>query len=192
MAAEQSLLAFLKEPAPDTLWQLRGELLASSVDPNAPIMTLITACYNYLNNIIAGTSARAYSNLASLLDVGAVGGVALQNLLTDTENDKSFWQRLLTGGVSESLMVAASRQYVKADETAVNATIRDAAWFLFEEWWQLSLLTQPDLSHGQRRDHIDKLLAPALDNNFKFAPRALLVGRLFQTALLGRWLQLQL
>lgn len=105
-------------------------------------------------------SAHEYSKLASLLDIGAVGGVAVQSLIESDMAEGDFWKRLLAGGFSESLMVLASRQYVKAFKAEIASICQSAAWYLFGELWQLSVQHQTELEPAARRQHIETLLAP--------------------------------
>ena len=68
-----------------------------------------------LDQLATGTSSRDYSDLASKLDVGALGGVVLEHVL-ESEKAEDLALRLFTGLLSEGLMVLATRQHVKAWE----------------------------------------------------------------------------
>ena len=93
--------------------------------------------------------------------------------------------RVLTGGISEGLMVLASRQYVRAQEGELAALFRDTAWTLYERFWQWT--TEPILiSRPPRgRQLLDQLTAPLRDTQAAIAIKAMLTGRLFQVLLLG-------
>ena len=88
-------------------------LLAAGVAEGDPVWPLLDAYYDFLTALAARATSREFSHFASLLDMGAVGGVALQNLL-QAEAEGQWWGRLLAGGLSEGLMVLAARQYVRA------------------------------------------------------------------------------
>jgi len=118
--------------------------------------------------------------MASKLDMGAVGAVALQNL---AEAGEAMLKQVLLGGISEILMVIASRQYVKAWSREMRPVHLRAAWFLRGELWQLSVRGRPDLSAEQRAALVDGLLTPILEGESEDMCIALL-GRLFQVLLI--------
>jgi hypothetical protein len=178
----------LTNPSPEALWLLQGDLLSQGFDPDAPIMAILDAFHNFLNELVASATAREYSHFASILDVGAVGGVAIQNLLESRDSD-DWWKRLLVGGVSESLMIIAARQYVKAWENEMSSDFIQAAWFLYRQYWQLSAELQPDLEPDERRRLVDELLAPVHDSEVSGTAKAALLGRLFQILLMANFVQ---
>ncbi|MCP4428921.1 MAG: hypothetical protein GY803_30930, partial [Chloroflexi bacterium] len=110
MDIRESLTAVLAQPSVDTLWQLRGELLAAGLPSDSPAYRVLDKFYAFINELSASMSAHEYSKLATLLDIGAIGGVAIQNLLESDIKPEELWKRLLAGGIGESLMVLASRQ----------------------------------------------------------------------------------
>lgn len=181
-----SLSTILTAPTPDALWELQGDLLAEGFPSDAPIMTVLDAFHNFLNELVASATAREYSHFASILDIGAVGGVAVQNLL-ESRDSGDWWQRLLVGGLSESLMIMAARQYVKAWENEMASDLYQAAWFLYRHYWQLSADLQPDMDREERRRLVDELLAPIHDPKINGTAKAALLGRLFQLLLLANF-----
>ena len=184
MSVNVSLAAVLSSPTPAVLWQLRGDLLQGGVPSAAPALAVLDNFFVFLNELSASMSAHEYSKLASLLDIGAVGGVAVQSLIESDLAAADFWKRLLAGGFSESLMVLASRQYVKAFKAEIASICQSAAWYLFSELWQLSARYQPDLEPTARRQHIETLLAPIRRKEVDDTAKAILIGRLFQIVLL--------
>jgi hypothetical protein len=174
----------LTHPTPASLWRLRGDLLAGGTPADAPTMILLDAFYTFLNELAASATAREYSHYASLLDMGAIAGVALQNLLERSSKDE-WWQRLAVGALSESLMILAARQYVKAWENEMTADFNNAAWILYRYYWQLSAEMQPDLPAADRRRLADQLLAPVHDPETKSTVKAVLLGCLFQLLLIA-------
>jgi len=176
----------LTNPTPDALWQLQGDLLAEGFPPDAPIMAVLDAFHIFLNELTASATAREYSHFASILDMGAVGGIAIQNLL-ESRDSEGWWQRLLVGGLSESLMIIAARQYVKAWDNEMTSDFNHAAWFLYRHYWQLSAEMQPDLDRSERRRLVDELLAPVHNPEINGTAKAALLGRLFQLLLLANF-----
>lgn len=188
MALEQSLLTVLTNPTPDHLWQLQGDLLSEGYPSDDPVMAILDAFYLFLNELMASATAREYSHFASILDMGAVGGVAVQNLL-ENQDSEGWWRRLLLGGLSESLMILAARQYVNAWENEMTADINQAAWFLYRHYWQLSAKMQPEMEAEERRTLVEKLLAPVHDTETSGTAKAALLGRLFQILLMAALIQ---
>lgn len=174
----------LTEPTPDALIALQGALLAFGRQGQAAERALRVAghFYEYLSELQSKIAARDYSELASRLDIGAVGAVALENIL-GAEQD-NFWRQLALGGLAEGLMVAASRQYVKGWEVEARVTHSRAAWYLAEALWRASEEMQPDLPGEQRWQAIQSLLAPAHDAEVSAPDKAVLLGRVFQMLLI--------
>lgn len=181
---QEAVQAILTQPTPEALVDLHGALLIHGQPGEARDRALaITGHFHtYLCELRSKIAARDYSELASRLDIGAVGVVALESVVTG-ERDK-FWQRLLLGGVGEGLMVAASRQYVKAWEVETGLTHACAAWCLSEALWQASAQMQPEQSPEARWQAIQALLAPASDPAVPAPDKAVLLGRVFQILLL--------
>lgn len=179
-----ALQSLLSKPTPDALVVLQGVLLTSKQQGEAVDQALEVAghFHTYLSELHSKLTARQYSELASLLDIGAVGAVALENLLAAGEED--FLQRLILGGLAEGLMVAASRQYIKAWEVETGPVHTRAAWYLGEALWRTSAEMQPDLPPGQRWQAIQSLLAPAYASDVPAPEKAVLLGRVFQILLL--------
>jgi hypothetical protein len=162
------------------------QLLAAEADPERAeaarrALDVAHEFYTYLSELQAKYSAREYSELASLLDIGAVGVVALENLV---EAGEALLQGMLLGGLSEVLMVLASRQYVKAWSREITPVHMRAAWFLRAELWRLSAARQPGMSAEERAAVVDGLLGPALDGGAAEEVRMALFGRLFQMLLI--------
>ncbi|MEJ2556371.1 MAG: hypothetical protein P8186_09100 [Anaerolineae bacterium] len=188
MSFQDLLGRLLTEPTPADLLALQTRLLAAEADPartGAARLALKVAheFHAYLSELEAKFSAREYSELASMLDVGAVGVVALENL---TEAGEALLKRMLLGGLSEVLMVFASRQYVKAWSRELRPIHMRAVWFLRGELWRLSVTGRPDISTEERAALVDGLLAPALDEDAADEVHVALLGRLFQVLLVIR------
>lgn len=186
MSLNESLLQILTEPTPESLWQLRKELLAAKEENSAKTRAVLNEFFLFLNGLVASSTARQYSHFASLLDLGAVGGVAIQNLL-DLEESDDWSQRLLVGGLSEVLMVLAARQYVKAWEEEMTASFTAAAWYLYGEFWQLSLDLQPELSGETRNALVEQLIAPLLSDEVSGTVKAAIIVHFYQLLLLAHF-----
>jgi hypothetical protein len=181
---QDNLKTVLTIPTPTSLWQLRADLLQIGLAADSAVWQTLDQFYTFLAELTAKSTAHQYSHFASLLDIGAVGGVAIQNL-ADTQHAGELWRKLLLGGLSESLMVLAARQYVKAWEGEMTAVYHTTAWTLYASLWRLSETTQPTMNTADRRQLIEKLLAPLHDEAVTGTIKAVLIGRLFQILLLA-------
>jgi hypothetical protein len=187
---QDAVRPILNQPTPEGLVALQGALLASDQQDAALERALEIAgrFHAYLSELESKISARDYSELASRLDIGAVGAVALENILS-TEREH-FWQGLLLGALAEGLMVAASRQYIKGWEVETGLVHTHAAWYLTEALWHTSAELQPDLPPERRWQAIHSLLAPVHDSGVPAPDKAVLLGRVFQMLLLTHLAQL--
>jgi hypothetical protein len=183
MNIQESLTAVLTQPSIETLWQLRGDLRQAGLPADSPAWRVLDKFYAFINELSASMSAHEFSKVATMLDIGAVGGVAIQNLLESDLEPAELWRRLLAGGISESLMVLASRQYVKGAKAGMMGVCRATAWALYGEFWQLSTQLQPELDPATRRQLIDNLLSAIHDDAVPEVVKIGLNGRLFQILL---------
>jgi hypothetical protein len=181
---EDAALEVMSHPTPQALQDLQGALLALDCDDEVAAHALEVAgrFYGYLSELKTKIAAREYSELASRLDVGAVGAIALENLF-EGQQDR-LWQRLLMGSLGEGLMVAASRQYVRAWKVETGLVHTQAAWYLAEALWRTSRQAQPSLDAVERWQAIASLLAPANEPQVPAPEKATLLGRVFQILLL--------
>ncbi len=175
----------LTRPTPEALLTLQGALLALDGHDELVQQALQVAghFYRYLSELQSKITARDYSELASRMDIGAVGAVALENLVS--ADGEELWKRLLLGGLGEALMVAASRQYIRAWRVEANLVHSEATWYLNEALWRASRWMQPDLPVEERGQAIETLLAPTRDPDTPASAKALLIGRIFQVLLLS-------
>ncbi|MBN2361818.1 MAG: hypothetical protein JXR83_20375 [Deltaproteobacteria bacterium] len=189
-AIQQTLTA----PSPDALWDLYGYLLAVGAEP--PLLETVAAFHHYLCDLQSKATARQYSEFASLLDIGAVGGVAAQNLIgafgnREKDGGRELLEKLLLGTGSESLMVAASRQYIKAWQAELYSVHCQSAWFLAGALWQLAAAGGAGREAvGERWARIQALFAPIRDPDVPNAEKALLLARTFQLVLVSRLITL--
>lgn len=184
----QSLHTVLRRPDPAALVALQEALLAGAAPSPARAHALAVAgrFHRYLVDLQGRLSARQFSELASWLDITAVGLVAFEAVI---QGAASSWRELLIGIASEGAMVLGSRQYIKAWDAEVGPIHDGAVWFLREALWELSEESQPDLSPSARLEATRRLLPEALDTA-RHSARAVVLGRLFQVLLLIRVLRL--
>lgn len=181
---EQVIAQVASRPTPDALVDLQGAILASGGTGQVMEQALDVAghFYSYLSELQSKLSARNFSELASRLDIGAVGAVALENVLANRGGE--MWQGLMLGGLGELLMVAASRQYIKGWQLESELVHREAAWYLTEALWRASGTAEADAPVEARWQVISSLLAPARAADVAQEEKAVLLGRVFQILLL--------
>jgi hypothetical protein len=184
ISLQDAVRPVLSLPTPAALVTLQGALLASEQRRDEAARALETTghFHAYLSELQSKVSARSYSELASRLDIGAIGAVALENIVAAEK--ENFWSRFLLGGVAEALMIAASRQYIKGWEVETGLVHTQAAWYLTEALWQTSAEMQPGLAPEERWQAIQALLAPANASDVPAPDKAVLLGRIFQILLL--------
>jgi len=184
MAPSSALRKALTSPTPRTLWELRADLLERGHATDSELLEIVGAFHAFLDRFETSTSSRDLNHLASKLDIGAVGGVVLEHLF-ERPVAKELAMQILTGGISEGLMVLASRQYVRAQEGELAALLRDTAWNLYDRLWRWTKEANPDLDPPERRRLLDRLTNPLISPEESCAVKALLAGRLFQVLLLA-------
>lgn len=180
----QSLEDLLRRPEPAVLVALQEALLAE-VAPSVQrdgVLVLAGQFHRYLTELQSKLSARQYSELASWLDIAAVGLVAFEDIL---RGSAASWRDILIGMASEAAMVVGSRQYVKGWAVELGPIHSEATWFLREALWRLSEETQPDLAAAERLQAIRTAL-PASLASADHSAQAVVLGRLYQVLLLIR------
>ena len=178
------LQPIMVSPTPGALVALQGALLALDREGEAVERALEIAgqFHTYLSELQSKITAKQYNEMASRLDIGAVGTVALENIVATKKEE--FWKRLLLGGLGETLMVAASRQYIRAWDAETTLVHTQAAWYLSEALWRASRQMQPNLAPEKRWEAIQGLLGPAYAADVPASAKAVLLGRVFQMLLL--------
>lgn len=184
MLTPESLTQILREPTPDGLWRLRGDLLAAGLAPDAPALRVLNRAYYFFTELSVKASAREYSHFASMLDIAAVGVVVVSRFSETIEEEDRLLGALITAALSEGFMVMAARQYVKAWEEEMQAVYKKSAWDLYGEFWVLSSELQAGVPAAERKLLLDNLLKPVFDDQTSGTVRALIIGRLYQMLLL--------
>jgi hypothetical protein len=177
-----SLLTVLHAPTPAALWALRGDLLAAGMAPDHRALPVLASFHGFLDRLATGSSSRSYSDLASRMDISALGGVIAQEL-SEAGDATAMARRLMSGVLSEGLAVLATRQHVKAWGGELEAVYRQAAWDLYGMLWSFACRRRPELAAEKRRALLDELLAPVLDAGVAGGEKAIVAGRLFQLLL---------
>lgn len=184
MPLASNLIALLHAPTADLLWELRGDLLEAQAPAGSRVWAVMDHFHTFLEQLRKSATAREYSHLASLLDIGAVGGVVLEDLL-HAEDASDLAEKLLGAVLSESLMILATRQHVKAWELEMSSVYESTSWYLYEELWRLSEALKPELDVEGRRRLVEKLLLPIRSPESPGSVRAVVIGRLFQWMLVA-------
>jgi hypothetical protein len=183
------LQRILKKPSTADLVSLQNELLsceekadtAQKRSQAASALSLLGDFYHYLIGLESKLEAHAFAEIASRMDMGAVGGVVAENMLGSKEK---LLERVLIGGFSEILMVLASRQYVRAFDRELEAFYQAAAWQLRTHLWHFSAARRPELSLAQRASLIEAPFTPLLDPKTPGGAKSIALGCLFQVLLL--------
>jgi len=131
---------------PDSLWRLRSELhlfkahLEAHPRVGTPELrvavdaTLVLAgdAHALALELRTGMTDKAYAQFASLLDLGAIGAIGVETLLTV---EKHRIPAILLAGLSELLTYLASREYVKGASLRLAAIAQSQAPRLQDELW---------------------------------------------------------
>jgi hypothetical protein len=94
--------------------------------------------------------------------------------------------RLLQSGVPAVLEIGAALKSAEAWEIEAGLIYDELAWILYDELWDVSTTTRPELSAFERRDEIDLLVDPLLDSRVSDSDRAGLVVNVFLAVLAAR------
>jgi hypothetical protein len=184
MKPTSALRQVLTSPTPEALWDLRADLLERGEDPGDAVFEIIDEFHRFLESFTTLTSSRDLNHLASKLDISAIGGVLVEQLF-ERSGHRDMAMHILTGGLSEGLMVLASRQYVRAAEGELCSLLREVAWVLYPLVWRWTVAANPDLAPDARRELIDRVIAAMRDDDVSLTAKAILAGRLFQILLLA-------
>ncbi len=184
MSLRKGLADALTHPTPEALWGLMGDLLEAGIPAEGRVWRVIEEYQKFLQHILTGAASRHYSDLASKLDIGSITGVVVDRFL-ESKDARSLARSMLSGILSEGLMVLATRQHVKAWEESLGAVCTGASWFLYEELWYWAQEKKPELPAGERRLMLDNLFRPLCAREGAGASKAVLIGSLFQLLLLS-------
>ncbi|MCS6844533.1 MAG: hypothetical protein NZ528_09505 [Caldilineales bacterium] len=185
-ALQTALEAVLRSPEPqhlvslqEALWLHRAALPPEERSRVDEALAVAGDFYRYLVDLQARLSARQFSELASWLDMAAVGAVALEHVTAGSR----AWSELATAALSEALMAVGSRQYVKAWSAELQGVDLRAAWSLRDTLWRVSLAWQPNMDPEARLALVQRLTGPLLDGSLSPAGKLVLLARLYQVLL---------
>jgi hypothetical protein len=133
----------------DTVRALRGELFALEAflranpkaggakvrDALARAANLADTCHALTAELGGFESQKQKGETASLYDLGSIGVLALENILTA---DKITLPRILMNSLSEALMFLASRQYVAGSRDVLASLYRKYSASMYRELWTLA------------------------------------------------------
>ncbi|MBI4416061.1 MAG: hypothetical protein HY557_03660 [Euryarchaeota archaeon] len=124
------------------LFALEAYLRANPKAANARVrealdraLGLAGTAYAFVTELRGFEAQKGRSEAASLFDLGAIGVLAVENVLTA---DKVTLPRLLMSGLSEALVYLASRQYVAGSREVLHAIYRQHASSMYGELWMLA------------------------------------------------------
>src|SRR3972149_4769611 len=137
----------------------------------------LTRLHRFSSEIRGFSASRAYSEKASLFALGAVGTLAVENVLTA---DKITPMRLLMSGLSEGLMFLASRQYVAGSGAVLAATYETHAVAVQDALWSLAADFRGAFSRLARRVSWGGSSAPCAKLDDPALPVAAKVAILYQ------------
>jgi hypothetical protein len=182
MSLREALGKTLACPTTDSLWNLRAELLEADVPPGGRVWAVTAEYQRFLEQVRTGTASRHYSELASKLDIASISGVVLERFL-EPQGARQLALSLITGILTEGMMVLATRQHVKAWEEGMDSVCTGAAWYLYEELWRWAQERKPELPVEERRRLLDRLFKPICSSHGNGFSKAVLIGSLFQLLL---------
>jgi hypothetical protein len=176
----------LAEPAPADLWELQKALLVIG-EPAARARTVAHAFHLCLRSLESKSASRSASRWGAALGTAAVASVSAGEM---ADRQEDALQRLVQSGAPAVLEIGSALKSAQAWEVEAGLVYDDLAWFLYDELWDVSATTRPDLSPTERRDEISLLLDPLLDAAVSDGDRAGLVVHVFQAVLAARLIPL--
>lgn len=184
--ARTAFLRVMADPTTVDLWQLQKALLVIGGEPAARARAVARSFHACLRALESKSASRSASRWGAALGTAAVASVSIDEL-ADTQDDPLH--NLLQSGVPALLEIGSALKLAHAWEIEAGLIYDDLAWFLFDELWDASATARPDLSPPERRDQIDRVLAPLLDPAVPDGDRAGLAVHVFQAVLAARMTQ---
>jgi len=182
-AARATFDRILAKPAPADLWELQKALLVIGGAPAARARAVARAFHACLRGLESKSASRSASRWGAALGTAAVASVSVREM-ADEQDDALH--NLLQSAAPAMLEIGAALKSAQAWEFEAGLVYDDLAWFLYDELWDVSATTRPDLSPSERRGQIDLLLDPLLDSGVSDGDRAGLVVNVFLGVLAAR------
>jgi hypothetical protein len=171
-------------PTPEDLWALQKTLLTIGGADAARARSLARAFHSCLRMLASKSASRSASRWSAVLGTAAVGSVNLSELRDGQERGlRELFER---GLLPAALEIGAALQSAEAWEIEARLIYDEFAWLLYEELWDLSATTRPELAGDERRQRIDELLDPLLDPSVSDADRATLLVDIFRSVFVAR------
>lgn len=174
----------LVEPTPADLWQLQKALLVVDGEGAVRARVVARAFHACLRNLESKSASRSASRWGAVLGTAAIASVSASDM-ADSQQDAL--EHLLHSGVPAMLEVGSALKTAQAWELEAGLIYDDPAWFLYDELWDVSSMSRPELTASERRTQIDLLIEPLLDAAVPDGDRAALVVDVFRAVLAG-WL----
>lgn len=186
-ALRSSFERLLASPTPDELWAFQKDLLLLGGADSARARAVARAFHACLRALDSKSASRAASRWGAVLGTAAVGSVSLPEL---RDRQERGLRELVERALPAVLEVGAALQSAQAWEIEARLIYDEFAWFLYEELWDVSAASRPDLAPHERRERIDELLDPLLDPSLPDDGRATLLVDVFRSVLAARVLPL--
>jgi hypothetical protein len=170
-------------PTPEDLWELQKTLLTIGGADAARLRTLARAFHACLRMLASKAASRTASRWSAVLGTAAVGSFNLSEL---RHGQELTLRELLERGLPAALEIGAAVQSAEAWEIEARLIYDEFAWLLYEELWDLSATTRPEMAAVERRQRIDELLDPLLDPSIRDADRATLLVDVFRSVFVAR------
>ena len=110
----------------------KDKTLAPSVDR---ALAAVSRYHQFASEVKGFVVSRDFSSKASLFDIGSIGILSVENVLT-AEKKNLF--RIVMSGLSEGLAFAASRQYIYGSTAVLEGLYRTNSAALYDDLWTLA------------------------------------------------------
>jgi hypothetical protein len=134
----------------------KDKALAAAVDR---ALAAVARFHTFASEVRGLVVSRDFSQKASLFDIGSIGILAVENVLT-AERKSLF--RLLMSGLSGGLAFAASRQYIDGSTAVLDSMYRTNSAALYDDLWALATEIRGPLNEKSARE-----VQQGLDGFFK-------------------------
>ncbi len=112
-------------------------------------LTAVGRLHSFANEVKGFVISKDYSEKASLFDIGSIGILAVENVLTA---DHVSLFRLLMSGLSEGLAFLASRQYIYGSAAVLESLYRTHSATLYNDLWTLAVEFRGPLDEKAARE----------------------------------------
>lgn len=180
-----SVEQLLKQPTPESLWQLQPVLLAHPKGQAA--YELSGHFFRYLSQVKAKMDARQFPLLATALALTSTGINISEEIFSSRKTN--LWN-LTADAFRLALDALGTYQFVLQVEPTFLAIHDAATWDVYNAYWQISTDYQPALDPETRTRALDQLFQVVRDPKAEVVVRVAFLVQLFQWALILRLLPL--